>query len=114
MHCWALSSHRYYFPSFPGDLDLFTAEEVVKLKELGVLNPPNAPEHLLLFPLLVSPYRGKIVSTALGALPPSFEAQGLKQSLVNNQDEESVLSDSYSDHHPITVDSSTMWGRLTV
>ena len=29
------------FPSFPGDLELFTAEEVAKLKELGVLNPPN-------------------------------------------------------------------------
>ena len=32
------------FPSFPGDLALFTAEEVAKLKELGVLTPP--PMHL--------------------------------------------------------------------
>ena len=29
------------FPSLPGDLELFTAKEVAKLKELGVLNPPN-------------------------------------------------------------------------
>ena len=29
------------FPSFPGGLELFTAEEVVQLKELGVLNPPQ-------------------------------------------------------------------------
>ena len=28
------------FPGLPGDLELFTAEEVAKLKELGVLNPP--------------------------------------------------------------------------
>ena len=53
------------FPSFPGGLELFTAEEVVKLKELGVLNPPNAPEHPLLFPPLVSSRWGKIVSAAL-------------------------------------------------
>ena len=31
------------FPGFPGDLALFTAEEVAKLKELGVLTPPPAP-----------------------------------------------------------------------
>ena len=29
------------FASYPGDLELFTAEEVAKLKELGVLNPPH-------------------------------------------------------------------------
>ena len=38
------------FPSPPGDLALFMAEEVAKLKELGVLNPPNMPGHLPLFP----------------------------------------------------------------
>ena len=32
------------FPGFPGDLALFTAEEVTQLKELGVLTPPPAPE----------------------------------------------------------------------
>ena len=31
------------FPGLPGDLELFTVEEVAKLKELGVLNPPNVP-----------------------------------------------------------------------
>ena len=40
------------FPGLPGDLELFTAEEVAKLKELGVLNPPNVPGHLPLFPPL--------------------------------------------------------------
>ena len=29
------------FPGLPGDLELFTAEEVAKLKELGVFNPPT-------------------------------------------------------------------------
>ena len=37
------------FPSVPGDLELFTVEEVAKLKEFGVLNPPNMPGHLPLF-----------------------------------------------------------------
>ena len=85
------------FPGFSGDLELFTAEEVVKLKELGVLNPPNAPEHPLLFPLLVSTSRGKVVSAALGAPPPGFETHGIEQALMTDRDEESVLSDSYSD-----------------
>ena len=102
------------FLSFPGGLELFTAEEMVKLKELGVLNPPNTPEHPLLFPPLVSPSRGKIVSAALGVLPPSFEVHGIEQSLMTDRDEESVLSNSYSDRHSVTVDSSTMWGRPTV
>ena len=102
------------FPSFPGDLDLFTAEEVVKLKELGVLNPPNTPECPPLFPPLISPSRGKVVSAALGALPPGFETHGIEQSLMTDRDEESVLSDSYSDCHSVTVDSSTTWGKPTV
>ena len=38
----------------------------------------------------------------------------IEQSLMTDQDEESVLSDSYSDHHSVTVDSSTMWGKPTV
>ena len=39
------------FPGFPGDLELFTAEEVAKLKELGVLSPQPAPERPPLFHL---------------------------------------------------------------
>ena len=53
---WAMDP---VFPGLPGDLELFTAEEVAKLKELGVLNPPDAPGHLPLFPPLVSSSRGK-------------------------------------------------------
>ena len=105
------------FPSLPGDLELFTAEEVAKLKELGVLNPPNAPGHLLLFLPLVSSSQGKVVSAmvlALGVPPPDLDAHGIGQSLATDQDEESVLSNSYSDCHSNTMDSSTMWGRHTV
>ena len=65
------------FPSFPGDLELFTAEEVAQLKELGVLNPPHAPEHPPLFPLLVPSTRGKVVSAALGVPPPEINADGI-------------------------------------
>ena len=72
------------FPSFPGDLELFTAKEVAKLKELGVLNPPHVPEHLPLFPPLVSYSRGKVVSTALGVLPPNHDTEGIGQSLVTD------------------------------
>ena len=86
----------------------------MKLKELGVLNPPNTPERLPLFPPLVSSSRGKIVSAALGMPPPGFEAHGIEQSLTTDRDEESVLSDSYSDRHSITVNSGTTWGRPTV
>ena len=100
------------FPSFQEDLELFTAEEVAKLKELGVLNPPNAPERPPLFPLLVSSRRVKVVSAALGMPPPDFDAHGIGQSLATDRDEESILSDSYSDHHSTTVDSSTLWGGL--
>ena len=99
------------FPSLPGDLELFTAEEVAKLKELGILNPPNAPECLPLFPLLVPSSQGKVVSTALGAPPPDLGAHGIGESLVTDRDEESILSDSYSDRHSNTTDSSTMWGN---
>ena len=101
------------FPSFPGGLELFTAEEVVRLKELGVLNPPNAPECLLLFPPLVSSSRGKIVSAVLGTPPPGFEAHGIEQSLMTDRDEESILSDSYSDRHSVNIDGSTS-GKPTV
>ena len=38
------------FPSLPGDLELFTAEEVAQLKELGVLNPHTLPESPAAFP----------------------------------------------------------------
>ena len=111
---WTLLSHRSDFPSIPGDLELFTAKEVAKLKELGVLNPPSTLRCLLLFPPLVSSSQGKVVSTALGAPPPDLDAHGIGQSLVTDQDEESVLSDSYSDHHSNTVDSSIMWDRHTM
>ena len=106
---WAIDT---IFPSLPGDLELFTAEEVAKLKELGILNPPNVPEHLPLFPLLVPSSQGKVVSAAmLGVPPPDLDAHGIGQSLVTDQDEESILSNSYSDHHSNTTDNSTMWGR---
>ena len=99
------------FPSFPGDLELFTAEEVAKLKELGVLTPQPAPECPPLFPPLVTSSRGKVVSTALGAPPPEIKVDGIEQSLTMDRDEESILSDSYSDCHSSTADSSIMWGR---
>ena len=99
------------FPGFPGDLALFTAEEVAQLKELGVLTPPPAPERLPLFPPLVTPSRGRVVSAALGAPPPETKTEGIEQSLMTDQDEESVLSDSYSDRHSSTADTSIGWGR---
>ena len=57
------------FPSFPGDLELFTAKEVAQLKELGVLDPLHMPERPPLFPPLVPSTRGKVVSAALGTPP---------------------------------------------
>ena len=99
------------FPGFPGDLALFTAEEVTQLKELGVLTPPPAPEHLPLFPPLVTLSRGRVVSAALGVPPPETKTEGMRQSLMTDQDEESVLSDSYSDRHSSTADTSIMWER---
>ena len=111
---WTLPSHRSNFPGLPGDLELFTAKEVAKLKKLGVLNPPNVPGHLPLFPALVSSGQGKVVSATLGAPPPDLDTHGIGQSLVVDQDEESVLSDSYLDHHSNTVDSSVMWDRHIV
>ena len=50
---------------------------MAKLKELGILNPPNAPEHLLLFLPLVPSSWGKVVSTTLGAPPPDLDAHVL-------------------------------------
>ena len=94
------------FPSFPGDLALFTAQEVTQLKELGILTPPPAPERLPLFPPLVASSRGRVVSAALGAPPPETQMEGMKQSLMTDQDEESILSDSYSDRHSSTADTS--------
>ena len=78
------------------------------------MNPPNAPERPPLFPPLVSTSRGKVVSAALGAPPPGFETHGIEQALMTDRDEESVLSDSYSDRHSTTVDSSTTWVKPTV
>ena len=77
---WAVDT---IFPGFPGDLELFTAKEVVKLKELGVLNPPNAPEHLPLFLPLISTSWGKVVSGALGVLPPQLWHPGLRAVIDN-------------------------------
>ena len=102
------------FLSLPGNLELFTAEEVAKLKELGVLNPPNVPGHLPLFPPLVSSGWGKVVSAALGVPPPNLDMHGIGQSLAMDQDEESILSNSYPDHHSNTMDSSIMWDRHTM
>ena len=99
------------FPGFPGDLALVTAEEVTQLKELGVLTPPPTPEYLPLFPPLVTPSRGRVVSAALGAPPPETKTEDIKQALMMDQDEESVLSDSYSDHHSSTADTSIGWER---
>ena len=111
---WTVGSFRAVdpiFPGFPGDLALFTAEEVAKLKELGVLTPLPAPERLLLFPPLVTPSWGKVVSAALGAPPPEAKTEGIKQSLITDWDEESVLSDSYLDRHSSTAATSIVWGR---
>ena len=99
------------FPGFPGDLALFTAEEVTQLKELGILTPPPVPERLPLFPPLVAPSRGRVVSAALGAPSPETQTEGMRQSLMMDQDEESVLSDSYSDRHSSTADTSIVWER---
>ena len=87
---------------------------MAKLKELGVLNPPNVPWCLPLFPPLVSFGQGKVVSAALGMPPPNLDTHGIGQSLVTDQDEESVLSNSYSDRHSNTVDSGVIWDRLTM
>ena len=75
------------------------------------MNPPNMPECLPLFQPLVSSSQGKVVSAALDTPPPDLDVHGIGQSLVTDQDEESVLSDSYSDCHSNTADSSTMWDR---
>ena len=46
--------------------------------------------------------------------PPGLDTHGIGQLLVTDQDEESVLSDSHSDHLSNTLDSSIMWGKHTV
>ena len=51
------------------------------------------------------------MSAALGAPPPETKTEGIKQSLMMDQDEESILSDSYSDRHSSTADTSIGWGR---
>ena len=99
------------FPSLLGDLELFTAEEVAKSKKLGVFNPLDAPGCLPVFLPLVSSSWGKVT---LGAPPPDLDTQEIGHSLAVDQDEESVLSDSYSDRHSGTADSGTMWSKQTV
>ena len=111
---WTVGSFRAVdpiSPGVPGYLALFTAEEVAKLKELGVLTPQPTPEHPPLFPPLVTSSWGNVVSAALGAPPPEIKADGIVQSLTMDWDEESVLSDSYLDRHSSTADGSIMWGR---
>ena len=113
---WMVGPFRATDPIFPGvlgDLELFIAEEVAKLKEFGVLNPPNTPGRLPLFPPLLSSSRGKVVSATLGAPPPDLDTKVIGHSLATDQDEESILSDSYSDRHSSTVDCSAMWGKPT-
>ena len=56
---------------------------------------------------------GKVVSATLGAPPPNLDTQEIGHSLAVDQDEESILSDSYSDHHSSTVDSGTMQSKQT-
>ena len=51
------------------------------------------------------------MSAALGVPPPETKMEGIEQSLMTDRDEESVLSDSYSDRHSSTADSSIVWGR---
>ena len=99
------------FPGFPGDLEFFSAEEVAQLKELGVLDPLQAPEHPLPFPPLVPSTRDKVVSTSLDMPPQEINVDGIGQSLTMDWDEESILSNSYSDRHSATADSSIIWGR---
>ena len=81
------------------------------LKGLGVLSPQPMPEHPPLFTPLVTLSQGKVVSATLGAPPPEIKADGIEQSLTMDRDEESVLSDSYSDCHSSTANSSIGWGR---
>ena len=47
----------------------------------------------------------------LGAPPPEIKADSIEQSLTMDRDEESILSDSYSDRHSSTANSSIVWGR---
>ena len=100
------------FPGFPGDLALFTAKEVAQLKELGVLTTPPVPECLPLSPPLVTLSWSKVVSATLGTPPPEAKTEGIEQSLIMDRDEESILSDSYSDRHSSTANTSIVWGRL--
>ena len=88
-------------------------EELAKLKELRGLNPPDVPDRIPLFLPLVSSCWDKVVSAVLGAPPPSFDTQEIGQSLAVDQDEESILSDSYLDCHSSAVDSSTMGSKQT-
>ena len=113
--CWALLSHRYYFPQFPRGSRIVYCRGSGEVEGVGDFEPSQCTgASATLSASLVSSSQGKIVSAALGAPPPGFEAHGIEQSLMTDWDEESVLSDSYSDHHSINVDSSTTWGRPTV
>ena len=49
----------------------------------------------------------------LGTPPPNLDTQEIGHSLVVDQDEESILSDRYSDHHSSTVDGGAMWSKQT-
>ena len=51
------------------------------------------------------------MSAALGVPPPEPKTEDIEQCLITDRDEESVLSNSYSDCHSSTADSSIVWGR---
>ena len=109
---WALPSRGYYLPRFSRRSGFVHCRRSGPVEGVGGFEPStHAPEHPPLFPPLVPSTRGKVVSTALGAPPPEINADSIGQSLTMDQDEESILSDSYSDRHSATADSSIMWGR---
>ena len=76
-------------------------------------HPLDVPGCLPLFPPLVSSSRGKFMSFVLGTPPPDLDTQEIGHSLVVDQVEESIISDSYSDRHSSTADSGTMWSKQT-
>ena len=104
----------YYFPQFPGGSRIVYHRGSGAVEGVGGFESPQCSGASLLFPPLVSSSQGKVVSAVLGMPPPSFEAHGIEKSLITDRDEESVLSDNYSDHHSVNVDCSTTWGRPTV
>ena len=109
---WAVPSRGYYLPQFSRRPGIVHCQRSCPVEGVGGFGPStHMPECPPLFPPLVPSTRGKVVSAALGAPPPEINADGIGPSLTTDRDEESVLSDSYSDRHSTTADSSIMWGR---